>query len=220
MAKSPPISFEVPGLIPRRALVCQTGCLSTHAAGPRQQREILLRSLRQLVQSASSAAEITGILMWSLKCISPFRCWVRRPLRIFLLTLACLSSFYFSVVLLPSALLVWVCFLRLQTLRTQLVLPWQQHVPWMVFHSIVALFRWSVLDLAHLVAQNRHCNNVLSAYNLLSRQSKVLPVPNDTFDIYIGTKDTSVWCKFTPSVFFLTALICLNCLLWKNSGDV
>lgn len=43
--------------------------------------------------------------------------------------------------------------------------------------------------------QDRNCKNVLTAYNLLSRQSKVLPVPNYMFGVYIGTKDTPVWIE-------------------------
>lgn len=40
-AKSPPISFEVPGLIPPHALVCQPGCPSAHAAADRNPAEEL-----------------------------------------------------------------------------------------------------------------------------------------------------------------------------------
>lgn len=42
---------------------------------------------------------------------------------------------------------------------------------------------------------NMNCKTVLTAYYLLSRQCKVLPIPNYMFGIYIGTKDTPEWIQ-------------------------
>lgn len=90
-AKSPPISFEVPGLISPRALVCQPGCPSPYGAADRN-------PIEELKAPCSSTAKITGILTCSLKRISHSRCLVRRPGRIFLLALACLHD-YITIVL-------------------------------------------------------------------------------------------------------------------------